>query len=649
MIALDPFDGVTDADEVCKTIEDTSLSIVRAHGNFNLRETTQLKKWLVNVLHVCRFCGMDKMLRVLNVRSPKWDDAFGKYADRIPEEVAMDFMDLREMSMKARRDEIQSTVNRLRTFLSPMVKQMFSRKCPAFSFQRMIARGESMIVNLGTSERFSREQGVVVAGLVMNEVFKACQTVSHPQHTLAIDEAGMFVGDDLSDALTRARHWGLSIWLGFQNTACLQDGISDAAKQAMSQGQMHFTFRHNEPDEIDYLARMFAYHELDFTEHVTPMQFCNGYKWHKVDEYSESISFGRTRTVSSGRTWSDDEGQTITLTNGDGHSLEIGEGASRTVGESSERGVSVDKGTGGSRSRNRSKSQTQSSGDSFSDGWGSGSSTQDDETGRHKGSSDSLGRSGGRSVSHGDSQGTTEGEQEGESWKASQSEKQSEGSNRSLSLSTNRSRGRNQSRSLSVGASRSRSRGGSESESYGDTVTRGASVSHRVIPLAQHELILWKTGKLAVSTEDQIAKMKKVIATLKVGECVMMLPEGRVQTFQFPKIEEKHSEEWMEWIEQDIKVRIAKRLGYFSPVQEEWTGVSATTKSGRSRPSIPAPRSNGSPQESSAITRLQQDVQRISENVSEELSRIADRYSSETPEGSPTCTADGNHKASSTR
>jgi hypothetical protein len=661
LFGLDPFHGVTDTNEVCKVIEDTARAIVRVHGEYDLKQTTQLKRWLVNVLHVCRFCGMDKMLKVLNVRHPKWQESFNRSGNRIPEESAMDFMELKELPTKARRDEIQSTVNRLRTFLTPMVKQMFSRKRKPFSFTELVRNGEILIVSLGTSKRFSRDQSEVLAGLMMNGIFNACQTVSHPHHTLAIDEAGMFVGDDLSDALTRARHWGLSLWLGFQNTSCLKKEGTEAARQAMSQGQYHFAFRQDEPDEIDYLARMMTYKDYDFTEQMTPMQFFSHYDWVDVDEYSESeeMSASRSRTVST--TWNVEEGDTLTVTEGSGYREDEGEGESVADGVSVQDGISVEdgtskeKGAGGSRALITTTSKTKSRGEKSTSGWQNTFSEKDDDRKDREGYVYAVGSRGDRGTESSEADGVSHGKQEGEDWKESQGVKHSEGvkhsdgKSKTLTVSTRRGRGWDRSKSLAKGKMRSQGHGGSEAETAGFTRSQGLSVHHKKVPLAQHELILWPTGKLKRDTAVQEAMRKKIIATLILGECMVMNPDGKVGTFQFPELKSEFCEEWLQWIEQDMKKRIAERPEYFRPVAEVWTGASVTTKSGRSRPSTPAPQGNGSKPGLSAITRLRQDVQSVCENAKDAVSRIVDPSSSETPEASPTCTADGNHKASSTK
>ena len=215
-----------------KRVEDTGTAIIRPHLEFDFHNMPMLQRVLHNVLYVCLILvcgtclGVGKALEVLRFDNPEWEPDWNtKFKPQIDElnriepEVVYDLYDIMYQSRSARRNEILSTVNRLRTFLSPLVRTVFADG-PTLDIHKIVREERVLLAKINPSRFFTLDQSIAIGGLLMNEVLDACETASRFErvdHTLIIDEAEPYLGDDLSLALARSRKWGLSIWLGLQN------------------------------------------------------------------------------------------------------------------------------------------------------------------------------------------------------------------------------------------------------------------------------------------------------------------------------------------------------------------------------------------------------------------------------------------------
>lgn len=216
-----------------KVAEDTTKAIIRPHAEYNTRDMPQLERVMYDILHLClvtdengKRLGLHRALDALNMGDPKWDEEFEPYLKLIDREIAQDILDIKYQSITQRRKEILSSLNRLRTFLSPLVKSIFSGQRPGLDFRKIIQHDGIIIANLRPTRLFTLEQSIAVGGVLLNGVIDACETTARENRkpfVLVIDEAEPYVGEDLALALARARKSKLSIWLGFQNLALLED------------------------------------------------------------------------------------------------------------------------------------------------------------------------------------------------------------------------------------------------------------------------------------------------------------------------------------------------------------------------------------------------------------------------------------------
>jgi hypothetical protein len=210
-----------------KVVEDTATAIIRPFQEYNFNETPTLRRVLEDILYLCLVTaedgtrlGLSEALDVLNMGQRDWVEKFLRFLKRMPKEIVGDIQELLQMAMTTRRHEVLSAVNRLRNFLSPLVKTIFSQQAPPFRFQKVMRRDGVILANLKPEGSFTMAHSIAVGGLLMNQVFTIAEHTQREErrpYTLIIDEAEPFLGDDLALALARGRKWKLSIWLGFQN------------------------------------------------------------------------------------------------------------------------------------------------------------------------------------------------------------------------------------------------------------------------------------------------------------------------------------------------------------------------------------------------------------------------------------------------
>ena len=215
-----------------KIAEDYTKAIIRPHGEYNTREMPTLERVLLDTTLVCLVTGEDgrlglgESLDFLNMGRTGWEEKFFPYMELIDKDIAQDILEIKYQSITQRRKEVLSSINRLRTFLSPLVKSVFSGKKPGLNFRQIVQNDGIIIANLRPTRFFTLEQSIAIGGVLMNGVIDACETTAREnrkQFLLVMDEAEPYVGEDLALELARARKSRLSIWLGFQNLAIMED------------------------------------------------------------------------------------------------------------------------------------------------------------------------------------------------------------------------------------------------------------------------------------------------------------------------------------------------------------------------------------------------------------------------------------------
>jgi hypothetical protein len=112
-------------------VKRVAREFVRSSGQYNFNETKRMERWLKNAIYACgvdyepgKHLGLHRMLDILNVASLDWESLFLLVAPHLPYDVANDLWELRKDSPHIRDKKVESTINRLRSFLTPMVKEI---------------------------------------------------------------------------------------------------------------------------------------------------------------------------------------------------------------------------------------------------------------------------------------------------------------------------------------------------------------------------------------------------------------------------------------------------------------------------------------------------------------------------------------------
>ena len=206
-------------------------AIIRMQGEPDFQGMNRLERWIKNVLTAVAVRVDDKgthlpladALFLLDPRNPRFPSVFDRIAPLLPPEVRANFEALRRPSNRKVLEEIESTENRLRSFLTPRVQAVFSRQAPSLNLRHVVRAGGVLIVNL---KGLVPEEANALGGVIINDLFATVSQIPKPDRRrfyLFVDEATRFVGDDLVKGFGEARKWLLSIVS--RSKTCLRSAI----------------------------------------------------------------------------------------------------------------------------------------------------------------------------------------------------------------------------------------------------------------------------------------------------------------------------------------------------------------------------------------------------------------------------------------
>ena len=377
---------------------------------------------------------LSDVLVLLDTHHHRHKEVFDLVFDHLPSEVRGDFASLKSYrSEEQRKKETESTINRLRSLLSPIVKAIFSVSTETIDFRQIIMNRGIVLVNLRKTDFFSADQRNAIGGLLIHEILSTAETTSRENRTpfyLIIDEARLFVNQDLMESLNEARKFKLSICLAGQYLGQFKTDEFDMTPSILNNCGTMISFRQNHPDDLDIWKKYFGYTNLDFDKHFQIMDRQHGHDFLDVEDWSETetksrnTSVGHTLTENCGTSRVRNQGTSCTSGHNEMKSSQIthGNSESKSYGFNSSRGTSLQQSPvlqhgipmgyrevfGCNDSRGESHQDTQ--GSSFSESEGQSFGTSESQT-SSQGTADGKSRSHGRSVSWGrgvsDSEGTT--------------------------------------------------------------------------------------------------------------------------------------------------------------------------------------------------------------------------------------------------
>lgn len=416
---------------------------------------------------------LSDVLVLLDSHHPRHSNVVKLVMNFLPSEVRADFSSLQSYrSEEQRKKEIESTINRLRSLLSPIVKAIFSSAAATINFAEIIKNRGIVLVNLRKTDFFSADQRNAIGGLLIHEILSTAETTARHDRTpyyLIVDEAKLFVGEDMMEALDQARKFKLSVILAGQYLGQFTTEEFDMTESILENCDTVICFRQKHPKNLEVWKQFFGYTDLDFTKLFQVMD--------RPDGYDVVTLNARSRGTSQ---------QSGSSTGGS-----IGGGSSRSSQDSTQYGTS--------RGGSTTNSESQSTQSGKSEGESRNSGTGENVTYRpimrngfvvgHEpvsGTSESAGQS--KNTSSSFSEGSSYGKSKSNSWGTSEQRGQSEGSSVQskwgLNFGHNASRGENE----------------SESE-------------HEAL-VPQHREEFQETGSLLDSVADQFHKVATALRTL---------------------------------------------------------------------------------------------------------------------------------------
>lgn len=409
-------------------------------------------------------------LVLLDVDHRHHHDVFNRVAPRLDRDVLSDFNRLHQYRrVEDRMRETESTINRLRSLLSPIVKEIFRETTNTIDLFDIVQKGHILLVNLRKTPYFSHDQKIALGTLLRREIVTTLEITPREMRkpfSLVMDEAGEFIGEDLQRDLGAVRKYGLSIVLAAQDLSSFRKKDIDMAPKVLSQCGTIVCFQQKWPDDLEILARVLGYGNLDFTPLVHEVERHDGYDWHDVTEYSYSATHQRN--------WSSSE----------------------------------------SKSKSRTRSQQQSHSTSTQETWSDGQSSQ---------SSDSSVRSEGQTSGTSASRSYDEFGHPMPNTRAgkSESESSSKTTGRSSSAGQTSSRGGSEGESDSESEGHAEMKGTSRGTSQGGSEGNGTTESHKRVPLARIVRETQETGSLQHAVNDQFEQMKAQIHALHQRRAVV--------------------------------------------------------------------------------------------------------------------------------
>ena len=488
-------------------VDRVSEIIQRKQGQTDFEGMPRLQRVLRDVLYAVgtdvdgSHLPLADAIAIIDRNHPRHSAAYHHVIRHLPDDVAADLA--RIVGYKRDEDrlrETESTLNRLRSLFSPILQAIFSRQEHTIDFRQIMQGRGILLVNLRETEYFSADQANALGGLFIHQVISSAATTGRERRVpyyLIIDEAARFVGDDLQRALGECRKHRLSVVLAAQDLSSFKKKDFDMSQKVLSQCRSQVCFQQQHPDDLEILAKVLGYGNIDFTKHVQVMDRPDGYDWIDVDETSESETWNTGKSTSHSRSKSD------------------------TESEQRSRSRSNQTNWQRSRSHQESRGETETHGNTRGETHGSGES---DTTSMNRSTTDGGldARRGGKIVQSSTS-GT--GSSHTSSTNQSFSESSSESHGQSRSESDGTSEGEGGGRGSSVGRAHGSAHSEGEMSGEGESESEGGSrsVSHKRIPLSRTREEQIESPNLQDSVADQFHRMMQQLHSLPTRSAVVRL------------------------------------------------------------------------------------------------------------------------------
>lgn len=501
-----------------RRVDTVARILGRPHGISDYRQQMRRERVLTDILYMVgtrgrhgRHLGLHRALDALDLGSDRWLRDFNLVCEHMPVEVARDLWRLHRMNARDRLHETESSLNILRAFLSPLVKEMVSGKVPPIDFTEIVRRKGIILASLGETPFFSDEQGNAISAMVINDIVDACWFVNRRYYLLA-EEVKRVLGADLGDVLNRARKHELSAILVGTSLSSFKDQYTDIRTDVLSQPGVHILFQQR--TDLDEWAELLGTGTLRFDRVWRPMDRPDGHDWHILPEVSVS------------------EGQQATWGDGEDTSCADVEGGMEGEGESQEEGIAstTSRQVSHGKMRGRGFTEVEQHSDSHGTTAPSGGTVLDNRGKKTRTSSvtDSAGFQ--QSETEQDSESNTDGQSRGLSFK--------KGVRTTRGSSWSRSQSRGRKHTIGGGSSRQR------------------TIAFRHVPLQRYRTE-WYPAGLEEEIPTQYARTKRTLRNLGIAEAMICVMNRKPVVFAvhelpapfagFPALAREETKQFIEW------------------------------------------------------------------------------------------------------
>ncbi len=198
--------------------------------------------------------------------------------DRLPRKVRHRYDFFQSIKDPLKREQyIESTINNVRAFLKNMPELIFGRQAPSIDFAEAIRNRHCVVVNLrATRQGINERAAMAIADFVIHKVKHACRENDEANrrvpHHLIVDEASIYLAEDLGHFLDQARKWKLSVCLSSQRLGQFDRGDVKVSPTVMAESGLFVSFRQKDLEEVQNLGKFFAYPNYNLKERTSRTQ-----------------------------------------------------------------------------------------------------------------------------------------------------------------------------------------------------------------------------------------------------------------------------------------------------------------------------------------------------------------------------------------
>ena len=527
------------------TVDRIGMLVQLKQGQIDFEQNARLQRILGNALTAVgtaidktgRHLPLSDALVLLTVSHERHNEVYERVEPFLDPLIREDFRRLRSLKREEDRlREIESTINRLRSLLGPILRAIFGTGNgeATVDFRTMILQRQIAFWNLRPTEGFSHDQKRTFAQLVIHMMLETTLSTPREQrvpHLLVIEEAGEVLNEEILWALGALRKTGLAIVLVVQDVSTMRrEGRFDLAPKVLSQCNV-VCFNQSWPEDTDVLSRVLFTGNIDFSPLIHEQDRPDGYDWHKVKEHSSSQSEGENWSISNSE--------------------------SSTVARGSQEG----------KTKSTSRTRTLSSGTSLTAATGTSVSA---------GTSRSLNKGTHQSPVLRDESVVRRFDLESKGTAVSSSQQTQSSKSQSEGTQSSESDGESESQAMSVTNSLTVSDGTGRTIGEGGSTQRSWTTSWKQVPLARHRTERRQSGKLIHAVGDQLEEFRQAIATLPARRAFVKLQNHAqaicIETLPMPDafLSPAAQHRALEWIKREVFARHPYNfVPDFSPSAEE--------------------------------------------------------------------------------